>query len=90
MTKADYIRYTKKYQLPHSDHLIQVFQSFPWPQVYTIMHLGMQTASTHIPTWYHDRIPPVQQVQSWNFLATKYSNIPQLEVLKQNDFSSAP
>ncbi|CAI9598614.1 unnamed protein product, partial [Staurois parvus] len=27
---------------------IQVFQSPPWPQVYKIKHLGMQTASTNI------------------------------------------
>ncbi|CAI9544600.1 unnamed protein product, partial [Staurois parvus] len=30
------------------DHVIQVFQSPPWTQVYTIKPLGMQTASTNI------------------------------------------
>ncbi|CAI9543891.1 unnamed protein product, partial [Staurois parvus] len=30
------------------NHWIQVFQSPPWPQVYKIKHLGMQTASTNI------------------------------------------
>ncbi|CAI9604080.1 unnamed protein product, partial [Staurois parvus] len=29
-------------------HCIQVFQSPPWPQVYKIKHLGMQTASINI------------------------------------------
>ncbi|CAI9592217.1 unnamed protein product, partial [Staurois parvus] len=29
-------------------HVIQVFQSPPWTQVYTIKPLGMQTASTNI------------------------------------------
>ncbi|CAI9545476.1 unnamed protein product, partial [Staurois parvus] len=27
---------------------IRLFQSPPWPQVYKIKHLGMQTASTNI------------------------------------------
>ncbi|CAI9536526.1 unnamed protein product, partial [Staurois parvus] len=31
-----------------STQWIQVFQSPPWPQVYKIKHLGMQTASTNI------------------------------------------
>ncbi|CAI9610215.1 unnamed protein product, partial [Staurois parvus] len=31
-----------------SNHWIQVFQSPPWPQVYKIKHLGMQTASANI------------------------------------------
>ncbi|CAI9621455.1 unnamed protein product [Staurois parvus] len=30
------------------NHWIQVFQSPPWPQVYKIKPLGMQTASTNI------------------------------------------
>ncbi|CAI9584240.1 unnamed protein product [Staurois parvus] len=30
------------------NYWIQVFQSPPWPQVYKIKHLGMQTASTNI------------------------------------------
>ncbi|CAI9620409.1 unnamed protein product, partial [Staurois parvus] len=30
------------------NHWIQVFQSPPWPQVYKIKHLGMQTASANI------------------------------------------
>ncbi|CAI9539838.1 unnamed protein product, partial [Staurois parvus] len=33
---------------PHPNHWIQVFQSPPWSQVYTVKHLGMQTASTNI------------------------------------------
>ncbi|CAI9574696.1 unnamed protein product, partial [Staurois parvus] len=34
--------------LPLPNRWIQVFQSPPWPQVYKIKHLGMQTASTNI------------------------------------------
>ncbi|CAI9535493.1 unnamed protein product, partial [Staurois parvus] len=33
---------------PLPNNWIQVFQSPPWPQVYKIKHLGMQTASTNI------------------------------------------
>ncbi|CAI9613494.1 unnamed protein product, partial [Staurois parvus] len=33
---------------PPPYHVIQVFQSPPWTQVYTIKSLGMQTASTNI------------------------------------------
>ncbi|CAI9573558.1 unnamed protein product [Staurois parvus] len=35
-------------KFPPTNHVIQVFQSLPWPQVYTIKPLGMQTASTNI------------------------------------------
>ncbi|CAI9545683.1 unnamed protein product, partial [Staurois parvus] len=37
-----------KYWDTPPNHWIQVFQSSPWPQVYKIKHLGMQTASTNI------------------------------------------
>ncbi|CAI9547169.1 unnamed protein product, partial [Staurois parvus] len=43
-----YTLYCKKDWASSPNHLIQVFQSPPWPQVYTIKHLGMQTASTNI------------------------------------------
>ncbi|CAI9578858.1 unnamed protein product, partial [Staurois parvus] len=33
---------------PNLDGWVNVFQSPPWPQVYKIKHLGMQTASTNI------------------------------------------
>ncbi|CAI9574130.1 unnamed protein product, partial [Staurois parvus] len=39
--------YQKYWDAP-PNHWIQVFQSPPWPQVYKIKHLGMQTASTNI------------------------------------------
>ncbi|CAI9619668.1 unnamed protein product [Staurois parvus] len=38
--------YCQKYWDSPPNHWIQVFQSPPWPQVYKIKHLGMQTAST--------------------------------------------
>ncbi|CAI9616066.1 unnamed protein product, partial [Staurois parvus] len=40
--------YCQKYRDPPSNHWIQVFQSPPWPQVYKIKHLGMQTVSENI------------------------------------------
>ncbi|CAI9595305.1 unnamed protein product, partial [Staurois parvus] len=40
--------YFQKYRDTASNLWIQVFQSPPWPQVYKIKHLGMQTASTNI------------------------------------------
>ncbi|CAI9563770.1 unnamed protein product [Staurois parvus] len=40
--------YCQKFWGTPSDHWIQVFQSPPWPQIYNIKHLGMQTASIHI------------------------------------------
>ncbi|CAI9589442.1 unnamed protein product, partial [Staurois parvus] len=38
----------QKYWASPPNHVIQVFQSPPWTQVYTIKPLGMQTASTNI------------------------------------------
>ncbi|CAI9600383.1 unnamed protein product, partial [Staurois parvus] len=43
-----YTLYCQKYRDSPPNHWIQVFQSPPWPQVYKIKHLGMQTASTNI------------------------------------------
>ncbi|CAI9537855.1 unnamed protein product, partial [Staurois parvus] len=44
-----YTHYIAKGIGPHPpNHWIQVFQSPPWTQVYTIKPLGMQTASTNI------------------------------------------
>ncbi|CAI9575463.1 unnamed protein product, partial [Staurois parvus] len=43
-----YILYCQKYWDTPPNHLIQVFQSPPCPQMYKIKHLGMQTASTNI------------------------------------------
>ncbi|CAI9623398.1 unnamed protein product, partial [Staurois parvus] len=43
-----YTLYCQKYWDNPPNHWIQVFQSHPWPQVYKIKHLGMQTASTNI------------------------------------------
>ncbi|CAI9549891.1 unnamed protein product, partial [Staurois parvus] len=43
-----YTLYCPKYWASPPNHWIQVFQSPPWPQVYKIKHLGMQTASTNI------------------------------------------
>ncbi|CAI9568779.1 unnamed protein product, partial [Staurois parvus] len=40
--------YCQKYCPRPPNHVIQVFQSPPWTQVYTIQPLGMQTASTNI------------------------------------------
>ncbi|CAI9581880.1 unnamed protein product [Staurois parvus] len=40
--------YCQKYWDTPPNHWIQMFQSPPWPQVYKIKHLGMQTASTDI------------------------------------------
>ncbi|CAI9555334.1 unnamed protein product, partial [Staurois parvus] len=40
--------YCQNYWDTCPNHWIQVFQSPPWPQVYKIKHLGMQTASTNI------------------------------------------
>ncbi|CAI9610404.1 unnamed protein product, partial [Staurois parvus] len=40
--------YCQKYWDTPPNHRIQVFQSPPWPQVYKIKSLGMQTASTNI------------------------------------------
>ncbi|CAI9544945.1 unnamed protein product, partial [Staurois parvus] len=40
--------YWKTYCPRPRNHVIQVFQSPPWTQVYTIKPLGMQTASTNI------------------------------------------
>ncbi|CAI9571353.1 unnamed protein product, partial [Staurois parvus] len=40
--------YCQKYWDFSPNHWIQAFQSPPWPQVYKIKHLGMQTASTNI------------------------------------------
>ncbi|CAI9590381.1 unnamed protein product, partial [Staurois parvus] len=39
--------WTQVFQSP-SNHWSQVFQSTPWPQVYKIKHLGMQTTSTNL------------------------------------------
>ncbi|CAI9585870.1 unnamed protein product, partial [Staurois parvus] len=43
-----YILFCQKYWASPPNHVIQVFQSPPWSQVYTIKPLGMQTASTNI------------------------------------------
>ncbi|CAI9556541.1 unnamed protein product, partial [Staurois parvus] len=43
-----YTQYCQKYCPCPPNHVIQVFQSPPWTQVYTIKPLGMQTASTNI------------------------------------------
>ncbi|CAI9610811.1 unnamed protein product, partial [Staurois parvus] len=43
-----YTLYCQKYWDTPPNHWIQVFQSPPWPQMYKIKHLGMQTASTNI------------------------------------------
>ncbi|CAI9554761.1 unnamed protein product, partial [Staurois parvus] len=43
-----YTLYCQKYWPRRPNHVIQVFQSPPWTQVYTIKPLGMQTASTNI------------------------------------------
>ncbi|CAI9575651.1 unnamed protein product, partial [Staurois parvus] len=43
-----YTIYCQTYWDTPANHVIQVFQSPPWPQVYKIKHLGMQTASTNI------------------------------------------
>ncbi|CAI9577268.1 unnamed protein product, partial [Staurois parvus] len=43
-----YTQYCQKYWPRPSNYVIQVFQSPPWTQVYTIKPLGMQTASTNI------------------------------------------
>ncbi|CAI9531991.1 unnamed protein product, partial [Staurois parvus] len=40
--------YCQKYWDPPPNHWIQVFQCPPWPQVYKIKHLGIQTVSTNI------------------------------------------
>ncbi|CAI9608072.1 unnamed protein product, partial [Staurois parvus] len=40
--------YCQKYWDTPPNHWIQVFQSPPWPQVYKIKHLGMQTSSKNI------------------------------------------
>ncbi|CAI9564511.1 unnamed protein product, partial [Staurois parvus] len=40
--------YCQKYWVTSPNHWIQVFQSPPWPQVYKIKHLSMQTASKNI------------------------------------------
>ncbi|CAI9603113.1 unnamed protein product, partial [Staurois parvus] len=40
--------YYQKYWDTPPNNWIQVFQSPPWPQVYKIRHLGIQTASTNI------------------------------------------
>ncbi|CAI9535287.1 unnamed protein product, partial [Staurois parvus] len=40
--------YCQQYWDSPPNHWIQVFQSPPWPQVYKIKHLDMQTASTNI------------------------------------------
>lgn len=65
--------YCQKYWDTPPNHWIQVFLSLPWPQMYKIKHLGMQTASTNIcermgrfqklsefkhGTW--SRLPPVR------------------------------
>ncbi|CAI9614278.1 unnamed protein product [Staurois parvus] len=44
------------------NHWIQVFQSPPWPQVYKIKHLLMQTASTNIC----ERMSRSQQLSNFN------------------------
>ncbi|CAI9562803.1 unnamed protein product, partial [Staurois parvus] len=43
-----YTLYCQKYWDTPPNHWIQVFQSPPWPQVYKIKHLGMQSASINI------------------------------------------
>ncbi|CAI9616787.1 unnamed protein product, partial [Staurois parvus] len=43
-----YTLYSQKYCPRPPYHVIQVFQSPPWTQVYTIKPLGMQTVSTNI------------------------------------------
>ena len=43
-----YTLYCKKYSLNHTNYWNQVFQSFPWQQVYKSKHLHMQTVSTNI------------------------------------------
>ena len=49
LTSPDkYTLYCQKYLLTHPNNQNQVFQSLPWPQVYKIKHLGMQTAFTNI------------------------------------------
>ncbi|CAI9594857.1 unnamed protein product [Staurois parvus] len=40
--------YCQKYWNAPPNQWIQVFQSPPWPQVYKMKYLGMQTVSTNI------------------------------------------
>ncbi|CAI9534447.1 unnamed protein product, partial [Staurois parvus] len=47
-TPDQHTLYCQKYWDTPPNHWIQVFQSPPWPQVYKIKYLGMQTASTNI------------------------------------------
>lgn len=55
-----------------------------YTQVYKIKHIGVQTVLQNIcermdrfqewiPAWDSDKMPPVQHIQSWNFLGPKYS-----------------
>ncbi|CAI9559846.1 unnamed protein product [Staurois parvus] len=57
---------------------IQVFQSPPWPQVYKIKHLGMQTTSTNIC----ERMGRAQELSEFKFAVSPSEislllNIPQ-------------
>ncbi|CAI9561359.1 unnamed protein product, partial [Staurois parvus] len=74
--------YCQKYWDRPPNLWIQVFQSPPWPQVYKIKHLGMQTASTNIC----ERMSRSQELSEFkhstmigchlcNFLPTKYSMV---------------
>ncbi|CAI9534801.1 unnamed protein product, partial [Staurois parvus] len=45
---AAYTLYCQKHWDTPPNHVIQVFQSPPWPQVYTIKSLGMQTVPKNI------------------------------------------
>ncbi|CAI9594330.1 unnamed protein product, partial [Staurois parvus] len=55
------IIYCQKYWDTPPNHWILVLQSPPWPQVYKIKHLGMQTASTNIC----ERIGPPQELSEF-------------------------
>lgn len=46
-----YTLYCQTYLLTHPNYWMQVFQSLPWPHVYNIKHLGVQTASANICIW---------------------------------------
>lgn len=65
-------------------HLIQVFQSLSWPEVYNVQHLGMQTAFTNI--WERlDRSLELSDFLPWwdasCEIISSLLNIPQPEVI---------
>ena len=52
----------------HGHRFIKAYYKHLWKN-------GSLSGAQWIPVWYCDRMPPVQQVQSWNFLAPKYSTV---------------